>query len=267
MPVYNHFQLAKKYFHYYVTAANGKGHGVHSPFVFDFVLSVLNNRHRYSAPSNIEALRTGLFNDKRSITVEDLGAGSRLHSAKEKNISQIAKSAVKPKKYGQLLYRLVKHYQPPTIIELGTSLGITTAYLAAANAKSTVITIEGSEAISAIAQTNFKQLGLHNVQSLTGNFDLLLPQVLLPMPSIDMAYIDGNHRLQPTLDYFHQLLSKTHNDTILIFDDIHWSKEMEEAWHHIQQHPSVTLSIDLFFIGIIFFRQEQKVQQHFVIRF
>ncbi len=265
--MYNHFQLAKKYLHYYLTAANGKGHGIHSPFVFDFILSVLNNRHQYTAPNEIETLRKKLLHDNRSITVEDFGAGSRIHTAKEKKVSQIAKTAVKPKKYGQLLYRLVKHYQPQNIIELGTSLGITTAYLAAANPNSNVITVEGSEAISAIAQANFKQLGLSNIQSLTGNFDVLLPNLLPSINSLDMAYIDGNHRLKPTLNYFNQLLPKAHNDTILIFDDIHWSSEMEEAWHTIQKHPSVRCTIDIFFLGFVFFKNEFKAKQHFTIRF
>ena len=82
-----------------------------------------------------------------------------------------------------------------------------------------------------------------------------------------MAYVDGNHRYEPTIRYFQLLLSHAHNDTILIFDDIHWSAEMEKAWKEIQQHPSVRCTVDLFYLGFVFLRDEFKVPQHFVVRF
>lgn len=265
--MYSHLQLLKKYVHYYATAYNGKGHGMHSPFVFDFIQSVLNNKHHYTAPATIEEVRKELLRNKKTITVEDLGAGSRTLKSTEKEISNIAKAAVKPPKYSQLLHRLVKHYQPQTIIELGTSLGITTAYLATGNSAANITTIEGSSAIAEVAQTVFKKLQLSNIQLLTGNFNYLLPEVLQQIQTLDVGYIDGNHRLTPTLNYFHQLLQKAHNHTVLIFDDIHWSAEMEEAWYTIQQHPAVRCSIDIFFLGFVFFRDEFKEKQHFAIRF
>jgi predicted O-methyltransferase YrrM len=265
--VFSSFQLAKKYLHYYLTASNSKGHGMHSPFVYDFILHVLNNKKNYEEPDTIETLRKDLLRNDRVLEVEDLGAGSRVNSSRQKKIQQLAKNAVKPKKYSRLLYRLVKHYQPELIIELGTSLGITTAYLASANPLAQVITIEGSKEVYQIANENFKLLHLTNIQSLQGNFDDKLPLVLHNLSLVDFCFIDGNHRLKPTLDYFHQLLAKSHNNTILIFDDIHWSKEMEEAWEQIKQHASVRCTIDLFFLGFVFFRQEFIEKQHFVISF
>jgi len=265
--VYSSFQLAQKYLHYYRTASNGKGHGMHSPFVFDFILHVLNNKSGYTPPSSIEALRKELLKQKEVLEIEDFGAGSRLSSSRQKTVAQIAKAALKPEKYAQLLYRLVKHYQPQTIIELGTSLGITTAYLATANPSAQITTIEGSKAIAQKASENFQKLNLTNIQSFQGNFDNLLPSVISHQPSIDLAYIDGNHRYQPTINYFQQLLSQSHNNSILIFDDIHWSEEMEQAWEEIKEHPSVQYTIDIFFLGFVFFRQEFKEKQHFKIRF
>ena len=108
---------------------------------------------------------------------------------------------------------------------------------------------------------------IKNIQSYNGNFDDLLPSIIHQLPSIDLAYIDGNHRFDPTINYFHQLLNKTHNNSILVFDDIHWSEEMEQAWDHIRQNSAVTCSIDLFFIGIILLSNNFKVKQDFVIRF
>jgi predicted O-methyltransferase YrrM len=265
--VYSSYQLAQKYFRYYFTALNGKGHGMHSPFVFDFILRVLNNGNNYVAPIQIEKLRAELKGKNTLLTLEDLGAGSRLSSSKQKSIGHLASTAVKPKRYGELLFRLVTHYQPKTIIELGTSLGVTTAYLASANPSAEVITIEGAKEIYKLANENFKKLGINNIQAFNGNFDDLLPTIMRQLSNIDLAYIDGNHRLEPTLNYFHQLLQKTGNNSILIFDDIHWSKEMEEAWEAIKNHPSVLCTIDIFFLGFVFFRREFKEKQHFTIRF
>lgn len=240
---------------------------MHSPFVFDFILQVLNNKAGYHPPASIEELRKTLLTDKRVLEIEDLGAGSRVAASKSRSIKQLAKAALKPKKYAQLLYRLVRHYQPNTILELGTSLGITTSYLSTANPDAKIFTIEGSKAVAAISKQNFEKLSLQNIEVVQGSFDLHLSSAIHHLSSIDLAYIDGNHRCEPTLWYFHQLLPKLNNYSILVFDDIHWSAEMEKAWHKIKNHPSVQYSIDIFFLGFVFFRTEFKVKQHFIIRF
>jgi predicted O-methyltransferase YrrM len=265
--VYSSFQLARKYFHYYITACNGKGHGMHSPFVFQFILHVLNNGSAYQAPAQIEDLRKRLLTDKRVLLIDDFGAGSRTAASKQRSVQQVAQSALKPKKYAQLLFRLVRHYQPKTIVELGTSLGITTSYLSLANPGAQIITIEGSKAVAEIAKENFHQLSLKNIRLLQGNFNEVLPAVITQLSSTDLAYIDGNHRYQPTMDYFHRLLNKTHNDSVLVFDDIHWSEEMERAWEEIKAHPAVRCTVDIFFLGFVYFRKEFKEKQNFTIRF
>ncbi|HWB26852.1 MAG TPA: class I SAM-dependent methyltransferase [Chitinophagaceae bacterium] len=265
--MYSKFQAAKKYFQYYINAYNGKGHGVHSPFVFEFITRVLNDKRVYPPFKNIEALRARLKQDDTLLTIEDFGAGSRVNSNIHRTVSSIAKSALKQKKFSQLFSRLVNYYQPVTIVELGTSLGITTAYMASAKPGGQVITMEGATQVAAVARKNFAALGLNNITVTEGNFDDTLPGVLQNIPQVGLAFVDGNHRKQPTLQYFEQLLQKSGDDTILVFDDIHWSAEMEEAWEVIQQHGRVTLTIDLFFIGLVFLRKEQKVKQHFAVRF
>ncbi|HZH01748.1 MAG TPA: class I SAM-dependent methyltransferase [Flavisolibacter sp.] len=217
--------------------------------------------------SSIKGIRKQLIHDKELLDIKDLGAGSRIHASKRRTVHQLAKTAVKSKKLGELFFRLAAYYQPRTVIELGTSLGLTTAYLATANPNATIITIEGSDAILIKAKTVFQTLGINNIDARLGNFDSVLPQVLEETGTIDMAYVDGNHRYEPTIRYFHQLLSHAHNDTILIFDDIHWSAEMEKAWKEIQQHPSVRCTVDIFYLGFVFLRDEFKVPQHFVVRF
>lgn len=264
---YSRIKLLCKYLHYYSTAQNGKGHGIHSPFVFDFVINVLNDRKTYYAYEQVEDMRQELLKDKHTLEIEDLGAGSVVAKARQRRVCDIARHAAKPKKYGQLLFRIVNYYQPSTIIELGTSLGITTAYLAAANTSIPVMTLEGASSVVEEAGNNFAALDLPNVRLIEGNFDDTLPKVIDIVYGTGMVFIDGNHRKEPTIRYFHQLLEKADADSILIFDDIHWSEEMEEAWTIIKDHPAVTATIDLFFIGIVFFRAEFKEKQHFVIRY
>jgi predicted O-methyltransferase YrrM len=265
--MFTKFQLAKKYVQYYFTASNGKGHGIHSPFVFDFVINVLNDKTSYPAYQSTEKIRKQLLSDSTIIEVEDFGAGSSVIKTNKRVVSAIAASSLKPKKYAQLLYRIVAYYKPETIVELGTSFGITTDYLAAANETTKVFTCEGSAAIASIAKQNFEVLQLKNVRLIEGDFAKTLSPLLANLSKIDFAFADGNHRKEPTLNYFQQLLNHSTATTILVFDDIHWSAEMEGAWNAIKQHPQVTLTIDLFFIGIVFINPDFKIPQHFSIRF
>lgn len=265
--MYSPFQLGIRYIKYYLSASNGKGHGVHSPFVFSFITKVLNDDRHFYAYEAIEQLRQSLKTDQQQLEITDFGAGSRVKKNNTRKVAEIAASSLKPKKFGQLLFRIVDHYSPQNILELGTSLGVTTAYLAAAKEASTIVTMEGASAVAEVAKRNFNTLGLKNIQLVEGNFDETLTATLAKMGNIDMAFVDGNHRYEPTVRYFRELLPAMQEHSILIFDDIHWSKEMEQAWEEIKQDPAVTLSIDLFFIGLVFFRKEQKAKQHFVIRF
>ena len=265
--MYSSFQLAKKYLHYYIKAQNGHGHGVHSPFVFDFIINVLNDKNEYECYKKIEPLRQQLLNDNSIIEVEDFGAGSAVIPFKKRKINAIAKSSLKNKKFAKLLYRIVNYYKPGSIIELGTSFGITTCYIACANKDAEVYTFEGSKEIAKIARQNFERVGLTNINLTEGNFEKTFLDALQEIKKVDFAFIDGNHRRDATLRYFSNLLKKSSGASIFIFDDIHWSPEMEEAWKQIQEHGSVRLTIDLFFIGLVFFNPDFKVKQHFTIRF
>jgi predicted O-methyltransferase YrrM len=265
--MYSAFQLAKKYFNYYFKAQNGKGHGVHSPFVFDFIIHVLNDQKKYDCYSKIESLREELLKNSTVIEVEDFGAGSAVIPLKKRRIKDIANSSLKKKKFAQLLFRIAKYYHSKNIVELGTSFGISTCYLASADDNSKVLTLEGSHNIARIALNNFKEIALNNIELIEGDFGKTLPVTIDKIENIDLLFVDGNHRKKATLEYFHFFLKKSNAGSIFIFDDIHWSQEMEEAWKLIQQHDSVTLTIDLFFIGLVFFSKDFKVKQHFSIRF
>ena len=265
--MYNSRQLAQKYMRYWLHAENAKGHGVHSPFVFDFIKFVKNARVANDVVEPIEARRNELLKNNSIIAVEDFGAGSAVIKTNQRMVRKIADSSLKPKRFAQLLHRIALHYKPATIIELGTSFGITTSYLATGNPDANIITLEGSRAIADIAEETFQRINLRNIRLVRGSFEHTLQNTLKDISYVDLAFVDGHHQREPTLSYFEQLLAKAHPGSIFIFDDIHWSEGMEQAWQQIIGHESVTLSIDLFFIGIVFFRDDFKIKQHFSLRF
>jgi predicted O-methyltransferase YrrM len=265
--MHSNAQLAFKFIKYYLTASNGKGHGIHSPFVYDFVRNVLNKKNVPENFALIENRRKSLASNSTWIEVLDRGAGSRISDFKKRTISSIARSALKQKKISQLLYRMGVYFNPSQVVEMGTSLGITSSYLAMSQPNQTLVTMEGAPAIAKEAQITFDLLGLQNIKLVEGDFATSLPAYLDSVSQVGMVYVDGNHRYQPTMQYFENLLDKVNDQSILIFDDIYWSSEMEKAWSEIKNHAAVTLTIDLFYLGIVFFRKENKQQQHFKIRF
>lgn len=264
---YSRLALANNFLKFYAKAQNSKGHGVHSPFVFDFILNVLNNRRGYQAPAALELVRKEWSNDQSPIDQIDLGAGSRKGRKGRQTVAAIAKTSLKPPKLAVMLHRLVRHYQPQDILELGTCLGLTTAYMATAKPAARITTIEGNPDVARQARSLFQKLGLTQIHSVEGSFDEVLPGILEQRGRVGLAYIDGNHREEPTLSYFRMMLPYCDEHSILVFDDIHWSAGMESAWEQIINHPSVKYSIDIFHMGFVFFRSEFREPQKFSIRF
>lgn len=241
-------------------------HGTHSPFVYQLVDQVVYNFEKQDFYMPIEYLRDELMEDHRILTITDLGAGSMLNNGKKKKVSTLAKNALKPPRVAKLIARLAQEFKPKTVIELGTCLGLTTLYLSKASPSSSIITVEGCPETASIAQENFDIMNTTNVDIKIGGFDGVFPEVLAGLEAVDFLFVDGNHRKSATLDYFYQSLSKTHEGSLLIFDDIYWSTGMKEAWEEIKKHPSVTVTIDLFYIGLVFFKTDQA-KEDFKIRF
>ncbi len=236
---------------------------IHSPFVYNFITQVIEDRRVYYAFSEIEYWRSQLLADPSQITVTDFGAGSHVHQGKQRRIKQIAKTALSPKRQCQRLFRMILLLKPKTMLELGTSLGITACYQSAAARNAKFITLEGCPAIAKVAQRLLQRMQLKNANLKVGKFTDTLAPALQELQRVDYIFIDGHHQKQPTLAYFEQCLPYLHEHSVVVFDDIHWSTEMEEAWEVVKQHTAVTLSIDLFFMGIVFFRKDQKEKEHF----
>ena len=255
-----------KYLKYKLTASHKGGHGIHSPFVFKLLTEIIENFGQYYSYQEIDDLRIELQNDKRKIEITDLGAGSKHLTARSRKISDIAKKSSTKKTFGEMLFRLVNYFQPKTILELGTSLGLSTCYLAKANSHSKIFTIEGCPETAKIATENFQKMEIKNVTQFIGNFNELLPHIITEQKNIDFVFFDGNHAKQPTIEYFNLCLKAVNNNTVFIFDDIHWSEGMEEAWKVIQNNEKVKVTIDLFFMGLVFFRKEMQ-KENYIINF
>ena len=250
-------------------------HGVHSPFVYNLVTKCFYNTTKYPEYSILKAYRNSLLANKETIEVTDFGAGSRVFKSNHRAISQIAKTAGISSKRAKLLFRIVNYLQPENILEIGTSLGLATSALslgleaktnrAKLNKNAKITTLEGCPNTMAIAKNQCQLQNLNNIDFINTEFSsYFITQHPTPNTQ-DLIYFDGNHSKKATLEYFELLLPTITNDSIWIFDDIHWSKDMEEAWKIIQNHPKVTVTIDTFQWGIVFFRNEQK-KEHFVIR-
>lgn len=239
-------------------------HGVHSPFVFNLVTKCFyDNTIYHEEYLKIEQYRASLIKNKDTIEVTDLGAGSKTTKKNKRIISQIAKNVSTTKLRTQLLYRLVKYFNSQNSLELGTSLGVATQAMSLGNPKGNITTIEGCPNLAKFSREKFNKLHLNKIDVITGNF-LDKIETLKP-ETYDLIFFDGNHQKEATLNYFETLLPKAHNNTVFVFDDIYWSKDMTSAWETIKQHPKVTISIDTFYWGFIFFRKEQQ-KEHFTIR-
>jgi predicted O-methyltransferase YrrM len=252
------------YIKYYFVSTNE--HGLHSPFLFHLALNVIYLKHPFYEYEKLNEIRMQLLKSNETIIFEDYGAGSNVFRGNKRRINEIAKHGITNRKHAELLFRLVNHFQPENILELGTSLGLTTMYLASASKKTKVFTIEGSKSLVEFAQKQFFENNFSNIELINGNFNDQLPVVLDKLDKIDFVFIDGNHEKNATIKYFNLLLSKSHEKTIMVFDDIHWSQGMNEAWNEIKKNEKVKISIDLFFMGIIIFRKEQREQEHFILK-
>ncbi len=260
------FFRAIKYLKYNLLSGHKKGHGIHSPFVFNLVSDVFRNKPESNILILIEKIRKELKADDRCITVKDLGSGSDKLKANIRKVSDIVRYSAVPRKYGVLLSNMAAEFGGPFIVELGTSLGISAMYLAAGCPAKTVNTVEGCLAVYEIAKENFKKAGINNINVFTGSFDEILPVILSSNNKPGLVFIDGNHRKKPVIDYFGMIAERSDSKSVIIIDDIYYSEEMEEAWNEIKRYEKVSVTIDIFRMGLVFFR-EGVTHKDYIIRY
>ena len=280
---------AKSWLKFHLTAWNTGGEGVHSPYLFEWVRMIMSDKNSYYKWEEIEACRNAMLQDMRKLEFVDYGSAAKSRSLEdesktayslgvrdERRVKDIARGSLAKRKYAEMLYRLVNWLGSPLrtspsrvgigdeaseernglmIVELGTSLGVTTAYLAAADSRNKVVTLEGCEAVAAVAKDNWKRLNISNIECVVGEItaDSLQMAVDRMSEQVDVAFIDANHTYASTCKYFDVLAGKVHEKSVIVVDDIHHSKEMEQAWKAICADARVTSTIDLYQMGLVFF--------------
>lgn len=237
-------------------------HSLHSPFFFDLYTKQIKPPIDRGHFFHIETLREKLLHDHREITVRDLGSGKGKES--RRLISRIAKTSLSSPRYSTIFWRLAQHFGSTCIIELGTSFGINTLYLAE-KSDATVTTFEGAPAVADIAALTFEFAGRCNIDLIVGNINRTLPPFLHRTRRVDLAFIDANHLYDPTIQYFEWILKKVHEKSVLIIDDIHYSPEMERAWSLIKSNRLIYGSADLYRCGIVFFDPSLN-KQHVILQ-
>lgn len=248
----------KSFFRFYRQA--GTVYNAQSEFLYQFIKQVLDTSKEYYAFKELEQLRLKLLKSNKTVEIKDFGAGSHKLSQSVRKISDMASTSLSGKATCRILFQLVEYFQCKNILELGTSLGLSSLYMASSAHDVRVTTLEGDDNISGFAKNLHKTAKASNIQVICGPFQENLQQVLQRIGQIDLAFIDGHHQEKPTIDYFNQILLNCHEHSIIIVDDIYWSEEMTKAWQSISTHPSVTLAIDLYTLGIIFFRKDLSKQ-------
>jgi predicted O-methyltransferase YrrM len=243
--------------------SSGNKHSVHSPFIYDLVTKVINARRIKPEYHTYELIRSKMLKSNADIEIKPIGASS---FAGKRKLRDLVKLSAKSAKYAELLERLCAYFNPEFAIEIGSSVGMSTMYQAAGIKQGYLFALEGNHDSIKVAQHNIEQAELPQVQFREGLFENTLPHLLNELPRVDYVFFDGNHQLDATLQYFEWCLQKAHRGTVFVFDDIRWSDEMLLAWNKIKNHPLVTVSVDLYSMGIIFFRTEQE-KEHFTIRF
>lgn len=255
---YSLLQKSIRYFDYLSESVNR--HDVHSPFIYSLLEEVFRHPLSKSKSNKIELERKFLLKDNTAVLIDDLGA----KKSRETTVKEIATHSLKEPKQAAILGKLVEFYSPKSVLELGTSLGISTAYLAQGNTQ--VYTVEGSESLLNQAKVVWQNLDLDHIHYFHGAFDDLLETIWSEIEQPGIIFIDGNHTYRATLRYFEYFIDRLNADSFIVFDDIHWSSGMEEAWKKIIADERVSLSVDIFEMGIVFLRKGVE-KQHFIIRF
>lgn len=235
---------------------------IHSPFLFDFIQHIFEDNRYYYAFPLIEWQRQHLLNEKRTIVIEDHGAGSLVSKSSIRPIKDIARYGPVSPFIGQILFKIINHYQPKNSLELGTSLGVSTLYQALAFTGNTFYSVEGCPNLSQEAALTLQRLNVLNVELINETFDKAIDQLKRKIKSLDYVFIDGDHSYEGTMGYFEQLKPHLHEKSIVIIADIYWSEEMKIAWKHLKEDSKVSASIDLFRIGLLFFDSSLKHPLH-----
>ncbi len=240
-------------------------HGIHSPFVYNLVTKCFYDWTHKTEYDVLKAYRISLYQNKNFVEISEFGAGSQLFKSNRRQICKIAQTAGISESRAKLLFRIIRYFEPKNILEIGSSLGLATIAMSVASKNGNIISLEGCPETAKNCKIQLQSFDVQNVELRTTKFENYFKSPDFSRKNFDFVYFDGNHSESATMEYFNYLLPTITNNTIWIFDDIHWSNGMTNAWNIIKKHPKVTVTIDTFQWGIVFFRIEQA-KQNFVVR-
>lgn len=260
-PLQVRWQLFRRWLIFYRRATTLRK--ISHPFVYRLGEALLEDRRWFYAFSDAAGLRDYIAQNHQLIPQSEFGAGSQVLKPGEIKVSELGSSAAVDARNGQLLFKLVNFLQPKILLEMGTSLGVSSVYQAAAAQEGRFLTIEGSPAIAQLAKKHLEGLKYKNIETFHGSFDEQLPKILPTLPHLDYVYLDGDHRLEPTLRYFEYCLPYLRKTSAFVVADIYWSSEMMQAWQKLRAHPKVTASVDFYDFGVLLFRKTEAAQAHF----
>lgn len=255
------WQLFRRWLTFYRKATTLRH--VHHRFVLDLGKALFEDHRWFYAFSDAAGLRDFIYQNHQLIPQSEFGAGSQVLKNKQIRVSDLGRSAAVDAANGQLLFRLVNHLKPRQMLELGTSLGLSAVYQAAAAQEATLHTIEGSPNIAELAKSHLSGLKYKNIKTYQGSFDQVLPNLLPKLPHLDYVYLDGDHSHEPTLRYFETCLPYLNEDSAFVVADIYWSSEMMTAWQALQAHSKVTCTVDFYDFGVLFFRKTDQPKAHY----
>lgn len=257
-----------KYLQHLFYRKNRKGHGIHSPYLFEFINGVIFNGKGISVPAHILKAHAELGKDRHLIPAagqgSPQGATSKVDASKERSIRSFVRGSSVSRKQGGLLFRITCWLNPEVILELGTGLGVSTLYLASGfkgpvsqeQGARCVHTIEGDPARAQFSQELFKRFGLDGVKVYCGEVDLMVEELSGELSGRFLAFLDANHSYEPTLRYLRFLIDRAGEEAVIVMDDIYWSKGMQRAWREVISWPEIRVSIDLFHLGILLLRKD-----------
>lgn len=255
-----------KYIQHLFYRSYRKGYGIHSPYLFEFVNKILFNTAKVRVPGEILCLHRELKADRSMIPVGKLGATSNVDKAEERSVRSFVRTSSVTEKYGALLFRISKWFEPEIIIELGSGLGISTLYLASGSPGVPLHSVEGNTDRASFAAQLICKSGLVGTTIHWGEMEEKLDEIVPMINGRFVAFVDGNHRYEPTIAYLRKLIEAAGEDSLIIMDDIYWSKGMQAAWKEVISWPGVRVSIDLFHVGVLLLRSDLD-KAHLKIKF
>ncbi len=255
-----------RYIKYLITSKSR--YRIHSDFVYGFINDVLRDKTYFDDYSKLWDYRNKFASSNDQIETVDFGfaAGNKAYRTNILTLKSLVRSRTHSKSRLELLYRLSKYSKSKNILEFGTAVGISSSYIKMGSPSSKMISMEGCANLASKADEMHSALKLDNIEITTGNFDTNLQNVLKKFETLDFVFFDGNHREEPTLRYYQVCSKYITENSIFVFDDIHWSSGMENAWDQIKKDNRVSITIDLFWFGIVFFRKGIE-KQDFIIRY